>query len=248
MTNTELETLKDRYLATAKEELAEFDKNFFVVTAGLFAFTVTFIQDIVDLKTASFVIFLLISWLFLACAIGLIIFAFYNTSLESLIQAHDVEMLLENSNPPSVIINPSAPNLLPEYHRVTRIQKYGLRLYAVVSFLIGLCSLSIFLIVNFYQDFEAQLGTIKSQNHIISSLPLPLRSPSQEVRKTTTNSTTTAIKPADTVTVSSTLTIKPETLYIKAQGYSPLSPTCTCLSNKVICTPKCKMLHKQLAR
>src|ERR1035437_9413383 len=78
-----LRKYKDSLYSALSREFAEFEKNFLLISAGLLAFSITFINDIVDLEIAEWIYALFIAWLLIAVSIGLIMFSFIKSAYAS---------------------------------------------------------------------------------------------------------------------------------------------------------------------
>jgi len=72
----DLKAYKTELYTALSRDLAEFEKNFLLLSTGIFAFTISFIKDIVKIETAINLCSLYTSWVFLALAIGLMMFTF----------------------------------------------------------------------------------------------------------------------------------------------------------------------------
>lgn len=76
MSVKELKEYKSRLYGSLSRDLAEFEKNFLLVSVGLLAFSITFIKDIVKIETAVLLPLLTASWTCIGLAIGLLLFSF----------------------------------------------------------------------------------------------------------------------------------------------------------------------------
>lgn len=143
MQEADKEKLMLENIKASKKDLSEFDRNFLIVVTGILAFTVTFIKDIVNIREAKFIIFLLLSWVFIALSLGFIIISYYLSARENMRLYNFLDRYLfyhKNFN-------------LNEFKNLYLNHKFGafyIRKLSIFSFLIGLILLFIFLIVNFY--------------------------------------------------------------------------------------------------
>lgn len=237
MESVDIEQLRDKYLKLSKDELTEFDKNFFFVTAGIFAFSVTFIKDIVNIEFARCVIFLFLSWICTGVAIGCIIFSFYFSSLvyqkiaEALSPSDLKDSNIKDASSNSKDISKKDKDSIDKIILTnTKISK-DLRLLSIITFLGGLLFLFVFLLINFYfsnnpKDKESNSLPSK-ESTLVPSKNNPVNFSRQDTKNDTifhkTESSTISTS-SNSIRIDSTiLVIKPDTIYLKMQNnfYSP---------------------------
>jgi len=230
----ELKQLREHYSKSSKETLIDFDKNFFWVTTGLFAFTVTFIKDIVNIKSAHWVIFLLISWLFFAFAIGFIILSYYLSAIDEGVIFNRLEHII-SQYPDEENLEVKTPKLAED-----EAWKFNCRFLSILAFLCGILSLGIFLTINFYwgnDEISADKKKPQTENPLVPSKDNPVAPINHPVDTTIRHTDSTIILKKD----STFLIIKPDTLFIKAA-----SGDCSCPPGSHVCTKKCH--RKSVAR
>jgi hypothetical protein len=83
MTVEDLHKYKNELTAGLNRNLSEFEKNFFLVSAGTFTFSVTFIKDIVKIQGSSHIFFLFFAWALIALSVGFIMYAFLASANKS---------------------------------------------------------------------------------------------------------------------------------------------------------------------
>ncbi len=79
MTIEELKKYKDGLYSSLSRDLDAFEKNFILISSGILAFSVTFINEIVKIENAVFLPMLFIGWAFILASIGLMMFAFLSS-------------------------------------------------------------------------------------------------------------------------------------------------------------------------
>jgi cytochrome b len=80
MTVAELKKYKDSLYSALCRDLAEFEKNFLLIAAGLLAFSITFIKEIVDIHSSIYLYLLFLAWGLIASAIALMMIAFVSSA------------------------------------------------------------------------------------------------------------------------------------------------------------------------
>lgn len=72
----DLRDYKKNLTQSLNKNLEEFEKNFILISGALFAFSITFIKDIIDIDKAQMLPLLFTSWLLMALAMALMMWAF----------------------------------------------------------------------------------------------------------------------------------------------------------------------------
>jgi hypothetical protein len=80
MTVAELKKYKDSLYKALCRDLSEFEKNFLLIAAGLLAFSITFIKEIVDIHSSTYLYALFMAWGLIAAAIALMMIAFVSSA------------------------------------------------------------------------------------------------------------------------------------------------------------------------
>lgn len=74
---------KDGLYAALSRDLADFEKNFLLIAAGVLTFSITFIKDIVNVTVAEGLFFLFVGWFGFTLAIGLLMITFLRSAYAS---------------------------------------------------------------------------------------------------------------------------------------------------------------------
>lgn len=140
----QLAIAKQKYLAASKEKLKEFDKNFFFVNVGIFAFTVTFIKDIISIHNICWAWLLVISWISFTASTGIIIVIAFLSAAESAAMAEEITEEEKNETERTTT------------QKDNSVSYYWIRLLAVGAFCVGLVSLCLLLVINIYGNCEPE--------------------------------------------------------------------------------------------
>lgn len=73
----DLQESRTKLYGSLSRDIADFEKNFLLISSGLLAFSITFIKDIIKPDVSKFILILYSSWLAIIIAISLILYAFY---------------------------------------------------------------------------------------------------------------------------------------------------------------------------
>jgi hypothetical protein len=166
---------KSLYEALCRD-LTEFEKNFLFIAAGILAFSITFIKEIVKLDTSHFLFLLFLSWALIIGAIGVMMFTFLKSSKASddlwkaaddFIQQHklyddEIEMTDQQCD--------EIKTTLSKIRYPVKDQLRTNRQIAIWLFLVGLVSLSIYVGINIFKEkqgahwFGDPSKTIKTLN------------------------------------------------------------------------------------
>lgn len=158
MTVEDLHKYKNELTAGLNRNLSEFEKNFFLVSAGTFAFSVTFITDIVKIQGSIWIFFLFFAWALIALSVGLIMYAF----LASANKSGEIWTCVDNyitSNslftPSSILDDSQALNIKSQILNILNRSKSHLkniRNYAATTFILGISSFAFFIAVNLISE------------------------------------------------------------------------------------------------
>ena len=151
-----LRKYKDSLYSALSREFAEFEKNFLLISAGLLAFSITFINDIVDLEIAEWIYALFIAWLLIAVSIGLIMFSFIKSAYAS---DELLTMVDENLKPfanksDNYILSSEEETLVRNsvnpIYKTSKSCLKNLRYWSIGIFLAGLFCFGAFVGINIY--------------------------------------------------------------------------------------------------
>src|SRR5690242_15929499 len=82
----DLKAYKSSLYSGLSKDLADFEKNFLLIAAAIFTFSLTFIKDIVKISDAQYLFVLFIAWGFSALSVGLMMYAFlYSVNTSNLL-------------------------------------------------------------------------------------------------------------------------------------------------------------------
>lgn len=154
MTVEDLHKYKNELTAGLNRNLSEFEKNFFLVSAGTFAFSVTFITDIVKIQGSVWIFFLFFAWALIALSVGLIMYAFLASANKSWeIWTCVDDFITSNSlfTPSSALSDTQAGDIKSQILIILNKSKKHLkntRNCAAVAFILGISSFALFIAVN----------------------------------------------------------------------------------------------------
>jgi len=150
----DVQKYKENLYAALSRDLSEFEKNFLLIAAGLLAFSITFIEEIVTLANASFLPLLFLSWFCIALAIGIMMITFLQSAyacdkiwkhVDDFIigkQKFSDDELLDEGDVVSI------KNSSKIIFEKCKSQLKGLRFSAIISFLAGITILALFVGIN----------------------------------------------------------------------------------------------------
>jgi hypothetical protein len=81
----------------SKKDISSFDKNFFLVSFAIFAFTVTFIKDIVPYTSSRGAFFLAASWFLMGISLSLTICAYFVSAISREYMIYKIYPWLEDN-------------------------------------------------------------------------------------------------------------------------------------------------------
>ena len=150
----DIQKYKENLYAALSRDLSEFEKNFLLIAAGLLAFSITFIEEIVTLETAEFLPLLFLSWFFIVLAIGLMMITFLQSAYAcDKIWKHVDDFIIskekfaddaELEEADAISIKNSSKTIF----QTCKSQLKKFRLTAIVSFLFGITVLALFVGLN----------------------------------------------------------------------------------------------------
>ncbi len=154
MTVEDLKKYKTSLYSGLSSDLAEFEKNFLLISAGTFTVSITFIKDIVKIDSAKILAVLIVSWLLMASAVAIIMYAFlvsvnasnklWKTVDDFMIQK---QLFLDNAfvtDEDSDTIKTETNKLLYDVKSLLK----NMRLGAITCFVLGLLCFGIFISYN----------------------------------------------------------------------------------------------------
>jgi hypothetical protein len=171
-----LNNYKDSLYTALSRDIAAFEKNFLLISGGLLAFSITFIKEVVRIDHSILLGFLFTSWALIILSIGIMMFTYlvsYNAS-NRISERADAFLMEENlfddeKDLTEVQSRQIKNDLIKILYSNKKILKC-LRTLAVIFFLIGLCSLSIFVSFNIVKENNAPRIPIKKEKGITLKL------------------------------------------------------------------------------
>lgn len=173
MTVKELKEYKGDRTADLNRDLSEFEKNFILITGGILAFSITFIKDIVKLDEAIYIQALFIGWALTAIAMGIMMFTWQyssNASHKLWIIADDFinrYSLFDDTMQLSAIQVGELKTKINDYYLPVKRKLNRFRNSAIVIFLLGLLSLSIFIGYNLTKENHAKPPAKSGKYYIV---------------------------------------------------------------------------------
>jgi len=153
---------KDSLYEALSRDLAEFEKNFLLIAAGVLTFSITFIKDIVNIDKATLLATLFIGWLGFTIAVGLIMVTF----LQSAYASDEISLMIENYlqqygklNEDDELDEKQSQEIRLQTRQVLIDRKAslkGLRQLAIACFLVGFASFGFFVAYNLVQEKQQQ--------------------------------------------------------------------------------------------
>lgn len=168
----ELKEYKTRLYSSLSRDLSDFEKNFLFISAGILAFSITFIKDIVRIDTAVYINILFLSWALIAISVGLMMFTFIKSAYSSdkLWFIIDDFQAANNLYIDTDKVSPGDfTNIKEQINKVFKKSKTELKYmrYAAISFFLsGLSLFGFFTAINTYA--ENHKVTEKKNNIIIN--------------------------------------------------------------------------------
>jgi len=159
---SELTKYKDNLYASLSRELSDFEKNFLFISSGVFAFSVTFIKEIVKIEYAGCLILLIISWVLFAIAIGLMMLTYLCSANASdeLWKFVDDYLVKKKKFSPDEDLEPndvySIKSSINSIHSKAKNKLKIMRYSAVGAFISGLLTLSIFVFINLSAEIDSK--------------------------------------------------------------------------------------------
>jgi len=158
MTVKELIDYKKSLFSSLSRNLSEFEKNFILISGAILAFSITFINEIVQIECAQLIVFLFISWFFIIISISIMMLTFLKSSLASdklwslidnfLIDNELFKEEIELANNKVVEIKSKINETFYKKKRSLKI----LRFLSVGTFILGIVFLSIFVSINLLNE------------------------------------------------------------------------------------------------
>jgi hypothetical protein len=149
---------KDSLYAALSRDLADFEKNFLLIAAGVLTFSITFIKDIVNVTEAEGLFFLFLGWFGFTLSVGLLMFTFLRSAYASDEISLKVEAKLQEfgkmeddedlDDSQTSDIKTAARAILLK----SKGQLKGLRYGAIAAFLIGFLAFGGFVAFNLSQE------------------------------------------------------------------------------------------------
>lgn len=176
MTVGDLVKYKDTCYSALSRDLTEFEKNFLLIATGMLAFTITFIKDIIRIDRASWLELLFCSWFSIILSIALMMWAFLKSAnssndLSKVVNDYQVKNKLYKqaeliSEELWFQIKAAVDRKLDGYKISLKI----IRNSAVVFFLLGITSLSIFVAHNINIENKVNQGNIQTKSLLTDTL------------------------------------------------------------------------------
>jgi hypothetical protein len=173
MTVESLQKYKEGLTAGLNRNLGEFEKNFFLVAAGTFAFSITFIKDLVKIQGCTYIFFLFFAWGLIALSVGLIMYSYLaSANKSSEIWSAVDEFLTTNmlfdvskelTDDQSVSIRNKISGILTPGKKHLRI----VRFFSGGLFITGILSFSFFVGVNLLREKDKPVNEPKPSFHEI---------------------------------------------------------------------------------
>lgn len=154
MTINDLKKYKENLYVSLSKDLAEFEKNFLLVSGGILAFSITFIKELVKIEEADYLFILYGSWFLIILSVAIIMLSFLKSSDSSdeLWKLVD-DFILANKTfkDDDILDETKAYKIKNDVNNVFYLCKKGLkncRYLAVISFILGVVLLAIFVSIN----------------------------------------------------------------------------------------------------
>jgi len=154
----DLKEYKTRLYGSLSRDLSDFEKNFLLISAGILAFSITFIKDIVKIESALYISILFVSWLLIAISIGIMMFTFIRSAYAS----DNLWFIIDDfqaANNLFIDTDKIAPEDFSDIKRQTskafkksKKQLKYMRLSAITLFLLGLSLFGFFTGINIYRE------------------------------------------------------------------------------------------------
>jgi hypothetical protein len=150
----ELKKYKDNLYSALSRDLAEFEKNFILISTGILAFTITFIKDLIKIDETELIFLLIMSWILIIISIGLMMSTFIMSAKASDDLFKEVDdFIIQNSlfDNSTVLQNQQAMDIKTRVNQTFYNSKYKLRqlrMSAVICFILGIGVLSFFVYFN----------------------------------------------------------------------------------------------------
>lgn len=152
----EIKEYKNNLYKSLSIELTNFERNFFIVSGAVFSYTISFLNEFIQLKGSQLLYLLFICWGCLIISIALIMFAFlYSAYYSEMLNKYVNDFMLkyrlfdDNAN--------LKQNIELEYRKSSyaKFNKYKknlriIRYISVIFFIIGIIFLSLFVGFNLY--------------------------------------------------------------------------------------------------
>lgn len=154
----DLKKHKDNLYSSLSRDLSEFEKNFLLVSSGILAFSITFINEIVKVENADCISFLFLSWFFIILSIGLMMYTFLHSasSCDQLWKITDDFIINNNLFDETQVLNSdlatSFKNTINYTYYRSKKHLRILRYLAISLFIIGISCLAIFVSINIIKE------------------------------------------------------------------------------------------------
>lgn len=156
MTVKELKEYKCKLYDSLSRELADFERNFLIISGAVFSFTISLLNEVVNLKDAQMLYLLFICWGCLIFSIAIIMFTFLYSanSSDALNKKVNDLMLKYRLFDDNLSLKPNQEleykkDSYELFYRYKKILRY-MRYIAVSVFIIGIVFLSLFVGYNLY--------------------------------------------------------------------------------------------------
>jgi hypothetical protein len=230
----------------SKKDISSFDKNFFLVSFAIFAFTVTFIKDIVPYTSSRGAFFLAASWFLMGISLSLTICAYFVSAISREYMIYKIYPWLEKKKkegqyskiptPPKKEEPNSGPEPSPDiashqteyddinflHTRKHNFLQYLIRASAIAFLIAGLFTLLIYILLN--HRLTASLRPLSTEDST-KAVKIAIDQRSRDSLSVFYNQTLTRKD-------SSILQIKSDTIRLVTSG-------CTCPPNSHVCKKTC---------
>jgi len=149
---------KDSLYAALSRDLADFEKNFLLIAAGVLTFSITFIKDIVNVTEAEGLFFLFLGWFGFTLAVGLLMFTFLRSAYASDEISFKIEAKLQEfgkTEDEAELDEGQTSDIKAAARQIllrSKTQLKGLRYGAIAVFLCGFLSFGGFVAFNLSQE------------------------------------------------------------------------------------------------
>jgi len=153
-----LNKYKDNCYSALSRDLTEFEKNFLFISAGLLAFSITFIKDIVKTSDARGLLLLFIAWLFIIVSIAIMMYTFLESAAVSDLLWKKADDFIDKHklyDVTTILTDGQCTEIKRTINDVFYPKKKSLkriRQFAVGSFLIGVIMFSVFVSINLLKE------------------------------------------------------------------------------------------------